>query len=114
MAKGAIESTIWDADAKQKGLPLWKLLGGVHEEVPCGVSIGIKASLKELAATVEKELAAGDQSIKIKIKPGKDNEPVEHLRHRFPNIRLMGDANSAYQLEDWPHLKRLGAYYLMQ
>jgi o-succinylbenzoate synthase len=113
MAKGAIESAIWDAEAKQKGFPLWKLLGGVREEIPCGVSIGIKGSLEELTATVERELAAGYQRIKIKIKPGKDIEPVEHLRQRFPNIRLMVDANSAYQLEDWPHLKRLEAYYLM-
>jgi len=113
MAKGAIESAIWDAEAKQKGLPLWKLLGGIREEIPCGVSIGIKGSLEELTATVERELAAGYQRIKIKIKPGKDIEPVEYLRQRFPNIRLMVDANSAYQLEDWPHLKRLEAYYLM-
>jgi len=113
MAKGAIESAIWDAEAKQIGLPLWKLLGGVREEIPCGVSIGIKGSVEELAATVERELAAGYQRIKIKIKPGKDIEPVEHLRQRFPKIRLMVDANSAYQLEDWPHLKRLEAYYLM-
>jgi len=113
MAKGAIESAIWDAEAKQKGLPLWKLLGGVREEIPCGVSIGIKESLEELAATVERELAAGYQRIKIKIKPGNDVAPVEYLRQRFPNIRLMVDANSAYQLQDWPHLKRLEAYYLM-
>jgi O-succinylbenzoate synthase len=113
MAKGAIESALWDAEAKQKNQPLWKLLGGVREEIPCGVSIGIKESLEELAAAVERELAAGYQRIKIKIKPGKDVEPVEHLRQRFPRIRLMVDANSAYQLKDWPHLKRLEAYYLM-
>jgi len=35
------------------------------------------------------------------------------LRQRFPRIRLMVDANSAYRLEEWPHLKRLEAYYLM-
>jgi O-succinylbenzoate synthase len=113
MAKAAIEAAIWDAEAKQQDLPLWKLLGGVRQEIPCGVSIGIKESLEELVATVERELAAGYQRIKIKIKPGKDVEPVEHLRQRFPNIRLMVDANSAYQLKDWPHLKRLEAYYLM-
>src|SRR5258708_38771850 len=107
MAKGAIESALWDAEAKQKSLPLWKLLGGVREEIPCGVSIGIKESLEELAATAERELAAGDQRIKIKIKPGNDIKRVEHLRQRFPTIRLMVDANSAYQLKDWPHLKRL-------
>jgi o-succinylbenzoate synthase len=113
MAKGAIESALWDAEAKQKGIPLWKLLGGVHREIACGVSIGIKETLEELIATVERELAAGYQRIKIKIKPGNDITPVERLRLQFPRIRLMVDANSAYHLEDWPHLKRLEAYYLM-
>jgi O-succinylbenzoate synthase len=113
MAKGAVEAALWDAEARQKGIPLWKLLGGTHQEIACGVSIGIKGTLEELVATVERELAAGYQRIKIKIKPGSDVTPVEHLRLRFPRIRLMVDANSAYRLEDWPHLKRLEAYYLM-
>ncbi len=113
MAKGAIEAALWDAEARQKGLPLWKLLGGVREEIPCGVSIGIKPTVTELIATVESELAAGYQRIKIKIKPGKDIEPVAGLRERFPRIRLMVDANSAYRLEDWPHLKQLEPFYLM-
>jgi len=113
MAKGAVEAALWDAEAKQKGVPLWKLLGGVRQEIACGVSIGIKATLEELITTVECELAAGYQRIKIKIKPGNDVTPVERLRLQFPRIRLMVDANSAYRLEDWPHLKRLEAYYLM-
>ena len=113
MAKGAIEAALWDAEAKQKGIALWKLLGGVRSEIPCGVSIGIKETVEDLVATVERELAAGYQRIKIKIKPGKDIEPVERLRQRFPRVRLMVDANSAYRLDDWPHLKRLEAYYLM-
>jgi O-succinylbenzoate synthase len=113
MAKGAIEAAVWDAEARQKGLPLWKLLGGVRTEIPCGVSIGIKETLDDLLSAVERELEAGYQRIKIKIKPGKDIEPVERLRHRFPQIRLMVDANSAYRLEDAPHLKRLDASCLM-
>ena len=113
MAKGAVESAIWDAEARQKNLPLWKLLGGVHREISCGVSIGIKPTVEELISTVERELAAGYQRIKIKIKPGNDITPVERLRQQFPQIRLMVDANSAYRLQDWPHLKRLEAYYLM-
>src|SRR4029077_16657336 len=113
MAKGAVESALWDAEAKQNGIPLWKLLGGVHQEIACGVSIGIKETLDVLVATVERELTAGYQRIKIKIKPGNDVIPVERLRQQFPRIRLMVDANSAYRLEDWPHLKRLEAYYLM-
>jgi O-succinylbenzoate synthase len=113
MAKGSLEAAIWDAEAKHKGIPLWKLLGGTREEIACGVSIGIKPSLHDLATAVKKELDAGYQRIKIKIKPGKDLEPVQRLRQDFPTIKLMVDANSAYRMEDWPLLKRLDAFYLM-
>jgi O-succinylbenzoate synthase len=113
MAKGALEAAIWDAEARQKGLPLWKLIGGEREEIASGVSIGIKGSLDELIATVKKELSAGYQRIKIKIKPGIDLEPVKRLRQEFPRIKLMVDANSAYRLEDWPLLKQLEGFYLM-
>jgi len=113
MAKGGLEAAVWDAEAKHKGVPLWRLLGGTREEIASGVSVGIKSSLDELVATVKKELDAGYQRIKIKIKPGKDLEPVKRLRQEFPKIKLTVDANSAYRLEDWPVLKQFDAYYLM-
>lgn len=113
MAKGALEAAVWDAEAKQKGIPLWKLIGGTREEIASGVSIGIKNSLDELIAAVKKELDAGYQRIKIKIKPGKDLDQVKRLRQDFPQIKLMVDANSAYRLEDWPLLKQLEGFYLM-
>src|ERR1700733_12125759 len=113
MAKGGLEAAVWDAEAKHKGMPLWKLLGGTRQEITSGVSIGIKQSVDELVTAVTKELDAGYQRIKIKIKPGKDLEQVKRLRQDFPKIKLMVDANSAYRLEDWPLLKQLDAYYLM-
>src|SRR5260370_24822389 len=113
MAKAALEAAVWDAEDKQKGTPLSKLIGGVREEITSGVSIGIKESLDDLAAAVQKELTAGYQRIKIKIKPGQDLEPVRRLRQDFPRIKLMVDANSAYTLDDWPLLKQLEGYYLM-
>ncbi|HTS10722.1 MAG TPA: o-succinylbenzoate synthase [Candidatus Limnocylindrales bacterium] len=113
MAKGGVETALWDAEAKQKGVPLAKLLKGTREEISCGVSIGIQPSIDALLAKVEKELAAGYQRIKIKIKPGYEIEPVRALRERFPRIRLMVDANSAYSLADAPLLKQLDAYYLI-
>jgi O-succinylbenzoate synthase len=113
MAKAALEAAVWEAEAKQKGVPLWKLLGGSRQEIACGVSVGIKGSLDELVAAVKKELADGYQRIKIKIKPGKDLELVKRLRQEFPRIKLMVDANSAYRAEDFPLLKQLDAFYLM-
>jgi O-succinylbenzoate synthase len=113
MAKAGLEAAVWDAEARMKGQPLWKLLGGKREEISCGVSIGIRPTLDELVGAVQRAISEGYQRIKIKIKPGWDVEPVACLREKFPCIRLMVDANSAYRLEDWPLLKRLEAYYLM-
>jgi o-succinylbenzoate synthase len=113
MAKGGLETALWDAEAKQKSLPLAKLIGGTRAEIASGVSIGIQPTIEGLIAKVERELAAGYQRIKIKIKPGWEVEPVRALRERFPRIRLMVDANSAYRLEDAPILKQLDAYYLI-
>ena len=113
MAKAALEAAFWDAEAKQKNMPLAALLGGTRQEIPCGVSIGIQPSIEELIAKVERALADGYQRIKIKIKPGLDIGPVRALRERFPQIRLMADANSAYRLEDAPLLKQLDAFHLM-
>ena len=59
MVKAALENALWDAEAKQKSLPLWKLLGGTRTEVSCGVSIGIQDSVEQLLDKIQIELAAG-------------------------------------------------------
>ena len=82
-------------------------------KLPAAFRSELKPSLDDLVAAVKKELDAGYQRIKIKIKPGKDLEPVQRLRQDFPTIKLMVDANSAYRMEDWPLLKQLDAFYLM-
>ena len=113
MAKAAIETACWDLEAKRADLPLWKHLGGVHSEIPCGVSIGIQDSPEQLIEKIDKEVSAGYQRIKIKIKPGWDVDIVRRVRERFPDIQLMGDANSAYTLKDVPLFKALDECKLM-
>jgi O-succinylbenzoate synthase len=113
MAKAAIETACWDLEATRLGVPLWKHLGGVRAEIPCGVSIGIQDSHEQLLEKIERELADGYQRIKIKVKPGWDREVVEVVRKRFPDIALMVDANSAYTLADVPMLRALDEYGLM-
>ena len=113
MAKAALETAVWDAEAKHKSMPLWRLLGGTLTEIPCGVSIGLQQTATDLIAKVERELAAGYQRIKIKIKPGSDVELVRVLREKFPRVRLMVDANSAYTMKDANLLKQLDAFYLI-
>ena len=113
MAKAAIEIAAWDLEAKRAGLPLWKHLGGVRTNISCGVSIGIQNTPEALLEKIETELAAGYQRIKIKIKPGWDVNIVEQVRRRFPDIRLMADANSAYTLADVALFKALDQFDLM-
>src|SRR6266446_3251824 len=113
MAKAAIENACWDLEAQRAGIPLWQYLGGVQTEIPCGVSIGIQVSADTLLEKIDSELAAGYQRIKIKIKPGWDLDIVRRVRARFPEIRLMCDANSAYTLSDVPLFKALDEFNLM-
>jgi O-succinylbenzoate synthase len=113
MAKAAVEMAAWDLFARLQSLPLSRVLGGTRSEIPSGVSIGIQDSLDQLVDRVERELEAGYQRIKIKIKPGWDVEAVERVRSRFGGIPLMVDANGAYTLADGAHLARLDDYDLM-
>src|SRR5215216_6815517 len=113
MAKATIETACWDLEARSAGVPLWKHLGGTRPEIPCGVSIGIQNTPEILLEKIRKEVDAGYQRIKIKIKPGWDLKIVERVRKEFPDIRLMGDANSAYKLSDVPLFQQLDQFHLM-
>ena len=113
MAKATIENACWDLEAKKLGVPLWKHLGGAQREISCGVSIGIQNTPEILLEKIRKEVDAGYQRIKIKIKPGWDLKIVERVRKEFPEIPLMGDANSAYTLADVPLFQELDRFNLM-
>ncbi len=113
MAKGGVESALWDAEARLRKLPLWTLLGGTRQEFACGVSLGIRETPEALVRKVEQELEAGYQRIKLKIKPGKDINFVAAVRKQFPDILLSTDANSAYTLDDAAHLQELDPFDLL-
>jgi o-succinylbenzoate synthase len=113
MAKAALENAIWDLEAQREGVSLSRLLGGVREAIPCGVSMGIQSSIPELLSSIERELAAGYQRIKLKCKPGWDVEVFDRVRNRWPGILLSCDANSAYRLRDEDHLISFDAFDLL-
>jgi O-succinylbenzoate synthase len=113
MAKATLENAIWDIEAQRERISLSRLLGGVRDVIPCGVSLGIQSSIPELMAIIERELAAGYQRIKLKCKPGWDIEVFEQVRNRWPGIMLSCDANSAYKLKDADHLVGFDAFDLL-
>ena len=113
MAKSGIETACWDLEAKKLGVPLWRHLGGVNQVIECGVSIGIQDSIEQLLGKIRTELDAGYKRIKIKISPRWDYDVIKAVRAEFGDILLMGDANSAYTLDDIDKLRSLDEFDLM-
>ncbi len=113
MSKAVIETAVWDLEAKKLGIPLWKHLGGTQSEIACGVSIGIQDSVEQLLEKIQTEVDAGYRRIKIKIAPNWDFEVIKKVREGFGDVKLMGDANSAYTLDDIELFKRMDEFDLM-
>lgn len=113
MARAAVENACWDLFARANNTPLYKLLGGTLNKIPCGVSIGIQNSLEQLLEKIKTEIDAGYRRIKIKIKPGWDYDILKMVRQHFPDIQLSVDANSAYTLSDIELLKRFDEFKLV-
>ncbi len=113
MARAALENALWDLQGQMQETSLSTLLGGTRTTIPVGVSVGIEATLDELTARVEEYVALGYQRVKLKIKPGWDVEVVAHIRHRWPDLALQVDANSAYTLADRERLQALDHFDLL-
>ena len=88
------------------GEPLWRLWGGERRTFPVGVSIGGK-TMSQVLDLAEQAVALGYGRLKVKIWPGFDDEVARAVRHRFPDILLQVDANSAYTMANWRRLQAL-------
>ena len=113
MAKATVENGLLILIALQKGRPLHELLGRPAKKIMSGISIGLKESPAELLAAVEQAVAKKYGRVKMKVKKGQDVEWVRAVRERFPDLRLMVDANGDYSLSDMALLKRLDDFGLM-
>jgi len=113
MAKACVEAALWDIHSQRLRVPLWRLIGGTREEIPCGAALGIQENPEVLLDKIGQEIESGYQKIKIKIRPGWDVNVVKQVREHFSEIPFMVDANSAYTLEDIEHLKQLDDYNLL-
>lgn len=107
MAKAALENACWDLFAKAENKSLKDYIGGVRDRVKVGVSIGIQPSTDALLKTIDSFVNEGYQRVKIKIKKGLEYELMSAARENHPDIMLMADANSDYDLSDIELLKKL-------
>jgi len=114
MAKAAVEMAVLDAELRAAGISFASHLGAVHDEIDCGVSVGIFPTIAELLHEVAAYLEAGYMRVKLKIEPGWDIEPLRAVRERFGDgLLLQVDANTAYTLDDARHLALLDDFDLL-
>lgn len=113
MAKATLENALLDLVAKKNVIPLYKLIGGEKKKIMSGISIGIQENPQSLLKYVTNAQKKKYHRIKIKIKKGNDIKPIETIRHEFPDIQLMVDANTDYSINDIDYLKQLDLFNLM-
>ena len=123
MAKAAFEAALLDAQLKWAGVRLADHLASVSRTrqsprptVAAGVAVGLTSSLGELLDEVAQRTAEGYRRVKLKIKPGWDEEPLSAVRRSWPELALFADANGTYQelafTEASARLARLDGYGL--
>lgn len=112
-AKGAVETALWDLQARRNGRPLCEELGGSVRPVPVGATAGIEPTIDELVANVATMHQAGYRRVRLKIRAGWDVEPVREVRAAFPDLPVIADANAAYGADDVDHLTALDRFGLL-
>jgi O-succinylbenzoate synthase len=113
MAKAALEMALLDAEGRRDGTALADRLGAVADRVPCGVSVGMEASVGAVVDAVDAYVAEGYRRIKLKVQPGFDLDLLAAVRDAHPDVPLQVDANTAYTLDDADHLAGLDAFDLL-
>ena len=106
LALAAVDIALWDLKAKAARLPLWRLLGGAHSQgieaynTDCGWLNLSEAELVDNSRKLVQE--DGWRGLKIKVgspDPWCDIDRIRAVRQAVgPKIRLMVDANGAWEL----------------
>jgi L-alanine-DL-glutamate epimerase-like enolase superfamily enzyme len=105
-ALAGIDIALWDIKGKVLDLPLYRLLGGSSASVPCYASGGYygpsgEASVDHLVDEMNRYVELGFKAIKMKVGGlplEEDLIRVRKVREALPDVLLMLDANSAYDI----------------
>ena len=98
-ARNALDCALWDLEAKQTGLPVWRLAG---LEAPRPLTSAFTISLNDPArmeADARAAAARGFSLLKCKLTGEGDHARIAAVRAGAPDARLIVDAN-----ESWRHL----------
>jgi L-alanine-DL-glutamate epimerase-like enolase superfamily enzyme len=115
---GMIDVALWDITAKVAGLPLYKVLGGARDRIPCYASTATWDTVEEYLDVADQCLDLGFTAIKLHAWGDlrRDTELCRRLReHVGDEIVLMYDGSAAFGPADALRLGReledLGYYW---
>jgi O-succinylbenzoate synthase len=111
-ARAALDITWWVLDAKRRGLPLHRALGGTADRVAVGADFGIQDSLDILMKKISEAIDAGFPRVKLKFRPGWDLFMVEAVRSTFKDFTFHIDCNAAYTPADTDMFRALDRFGL--
>jgi len=99
-ARNALDCALWDLEAKQAGVPLWKL-AKLPEPKPLLTAFTISLDTPEkMQAAAAKAVKAGFPLLKIKLDGEDDVARVAAVRKGAPDARLIVDLNEAWEERD--------------
>lgn len=108
-----IDIALWDIKGKFAALPLYQLLGGARESVPCYIAGGYYQDGKtvaNLASEMEGYVALGVRAVKMKVgrlSIREDAERVAAVRDAIgPDVDLLVDANGSYAADQAVRMAR--------
>jgi O-succinylbenzoate synthase len=111
-ARAALDIAWWVLDARRRGLPLHRALGGAADRVAVGADFGVQDSLEALMAKIQGAIDAGFPRVKLKFRPGWDRFMVEAVRATFPDFTFHIDCNAAYTPADTDLFRSLDRFRL--
>ena len=104
-AMAAVDIALWDIKGKAANMPVWRLLGGYRNTVPCYVTGGYYQdgkTIDDLTAECKSYVETGYNAIKLKIggvSVEEDVDRVTAVREAVgPGIDIMVDVNEGYDV----------------
>src|SRR5947209_151850 len=116
LALSAFDMALWDLKARRAQLPLYRLLGGNDNRVPCYAGgIDLDLSVPDLLTQTDGNLERGFRAIKMKVGRPDLRQDVERVaamrRHLGDGFPLMADANMKWTADQAIRAARAFAHY---
>lgn len=101
----AIDLALWDLEAKQKNMTLFKLLGSSAKNIEITEELFMDQFDNE---SIQKIINRGTKNLKVKV--GKDfvqkGEKLKNLIKKI-NLRIRGDANRFFTMQEYSNLQKI-------